>query len=140
MLCSHQHHLLLLIMTFYANEHFEILPENIFLWSILSISLQKPRTKATYFLFIRILCFFYLFLSPWESAFHLLLTFPQFIYSTAVSRNKKYTKSPWVKELTKFGAVNRRKIIMYKIWNKCVIFIEKADNGDESENKTLFYG
>lgn len=41
---------------------------------------------------------------------YLLLTLPQFIYSTAVSRNKKYTKSPWVKELTKFGAENRKRI------------------------------
>lgn len=32
------------------------------------------------------------------------LTFPQFIYSTAVSRKKKYTKSPCVNELMKFGA------------------------------------
>lgn len=33
-----------------------------------------------------------------------ILTFPQFMYSTAVSRKKKYTKSPCVIELTKFGA------------------------------------
>lgn len=32
------------------------------------------------------------------------LTFPQLMYSTAVSRKKKYTKSPCVMELTKFGA------------------------------------
>lgn len=34
----------------------------------------------------------------------LSLTLPQLMYSTAVSRKKKQTKSPWAMELTKFGA------------------------------------
>lgn len=36
------------------------------------------------------------------------LTFPQLINSTAVSRKKKYTKSPCESEPTKFGARRRR--------------------------------
>lgn len=39
--------------------------------------------------------------------FIVIRTFPQLMYSTAVSRKKKYTKSPCVKELTKFGAAKK---------------------------------
>lgn len=40
------------------------------------------------------------------------LTFPQLMYSTAVSLKKKYTKLPCTKEFTKSGAVNNKYIII----------------------------
>lgn len=36
-------------------------------------------------------------------------TFPQLMYSTAVSRKKKYTNSSWWTELTKFGARKKKR-------------------------------
>lgn len=49
------------------------------------------------------------------------LTLPQLMYSTAVSRKKKYTKSPLVIELTKFGAGWKRERKIMKIILKCYL-------------------
>lgn len=41
-------------------------------------------------------------------------TFPQLMYSTAVSLKKKYTKSPWLMELTKSGAETKEEAMNTK--------------------------
>lgn len=60
--------------------------------------------------------------------------------STAVSLKKKYTKSPCVKELTKFGAEKILNVILLMILRWLYLFeVKESKSGREAfKNNTIF--